>query len=281
MEYRRTRGARRRALLALCAALASFGALTAATRTAQAATLPKLNVAISKSSISVSGTNQAGAVEVVSTGPKDTELILFHLNAGVAPSSFLKALEGKASQDPNEVIQFGTIAFDGPASQGVVTALQPGDYVAVFSEGEHGPSPKVNATFTIVPSAAPAAMPAAQATVRTIEFGFRGPAVLHEGELVNFTNEGFLVHMDVGFRAKSKNAARKLASALVRGKEKQAGKLIAGEPVSFFGPISRGVIQQERITANPGWYVEACFMDTQDGREHTRVGMVRVIRIVK
>ena len=98
---------------------------------------------------------------------------------------------------------------------------------------------------------------------------------------MNFTNEGFLVHMDVGFRAKSKNAARKLASALVRGKEKQAGKLIAGAPVSFFGPISRGVVQQERITAKPGWYVEACFMDTQDGREHTRLGMVRVIRIAK
>ena len=45
--------------------------------------------------------------------------------------------------------------------------------------------------------------------------------------------------------------------------------------------MSHGAIQQERISAKPGWYVEACFMETQDGREHTRLGMVRVIRIVK
>ena len=35
------------------------------------------------------------------------------------------------------------------------------------------------------------------------------------------------------------------------------------------------------LKAKPGYYVEACFMDTQDGREHTRLGMERLVKVVK
>jgi hypothetical protein len=35
------------------------------------------------------------------------------------------------------------------------------------------------------------------------------------------------------------------------------------------------------LHAKPGYYVEVCHMDTQDGREHTRLGMERLIRVVK
>ena len=34
-------------------------------------------------------------------------------------------------------------------------------------------------------------------------------------------------------------------------------------------PASPGAMQQEVLNAKPGYYVQACFMDTQDGREHT------------
>jgi hypothetical protein len=40
-------------------------------------------------------------------------------------------------------------------------------------------------------------------------------------------------------------------------------------------------MQQQVLTAPPGIYVLACFMNTQDGREHTQLGMERTIRIVK
>ena len=39
--------------------------------------------------------------------------------------------------------------------------------------------------------------------------------------------------------------------------------------------------QAKGVQAKPGIYVLACFMDTQDGREHTRLGMLRTIRIAK
>ena len=40
-------------------------------------------------------------------------------------------------------------------------------------------------------------------------------------------------------------------------------------------------MQQEVLIAKPGFYVQACLMDTQDGREHTQLGMERLIKITK
>ena len=87
--------------------------------------------------------------------------------------------------------------------------------------------------------------------------------------------------MNIAFPAKSAKAANQIAGALRAGKDKKAEKLVAGPPVIFQGPVSNGAYQQETISAKPGWYVQACFMNTQDGREHTRLGMVRIIKIVK
>ena len=140
---------------------------------------------------------------------------------------------------------------------------------------------KVHTNFTIAAAASPVALPTPQATIRSIEFGFRGPATLHDGELVRFENEGFLVHMDFAFPVKSKKAAKKVVKALQAGKEKGLEKFITGEPIGFAGPLSPGAYQQETITAKPGWYVQVCFMETQDKRPHTRLGMERIIKITK
>jgi hypothetical protein len=87
--------------------------------------------------------------------------------------------------------------------------------------------------------------------------------------------------MDIAFPVKSKAAAEKVVKLLLEGKEKGLEKFVAGQPFSFAGPLSNGAFQQEVITAKPGWYVQACFMETQDGRVHTRLGMERVFKIVK
>ena len=58
-------------------------------------------------------------------------------------------------------------------------------------------------------------------------------------------------------------------------------RIVSGQPVDFHGPLSQGAFQQEVITAKPGWYVQVCFMDTQDGREHTLLGMERIIKITR
>jgi hypothetical protein len=251
---------------------------------AQASTLPTLSLAITKTSMTVTGAKQSGGVNVVSTatGTKEAGVILFLLKPGATVAE-VEAFLAKKKADPNNASKFGAIVFDAEVTAGksseAQTNLQPGQYVGLLSEGEG--APKLMASFTVAAAPSPAVLPAPQATVRSIEFGFRGPSTLRDGELVRFENEGFLVHMDFAVPVKSKSAAQMVVKALQTGKEKGLEKLIAGAPVGFAGPLSHEAFQQETITAKPGWYVEVCFMETQDGRDHTRLGMERIIKIVK
>jgi hypothetical protein len=257
----------------------------AAAGSAQATTLPTLTLALTKTSVTIGGTLQSGAVNVVATatGTKEAAAVLFQLKPGVTPNEFAAFIKTPGVKDLNNTSKLGSIVFDEEANPGQTaeaqTLLQPGTYIALNGEGEGGP--KAFTSFTVTASPAPAVLPTPGATVRSIEFGFRGPSVLHVGEIVRFENEGFLVHMDVAFPAKSKKAAGKIFQGLATGKEKGLEKLVSGAPFSFAGPISSGSYQQETITAKPGWYVQACFMQTQDGRIHTRLGMERIIKIVK
>jgi hypothetical protein len=252
---------------------------------AQAAALPTVSVAVTSSSISVSGPVQSGGVNVVTsdTGVKEAVVIFVALKPGATASEVIAFTESKHAKDPNNASRFGSIVFDGEAEAGAKTEAQttlaPGQYVALLKAGEK--PPVAHTTFTVSASSAPAALPAPAATVRSIDFAFRGPSVLHDGELVRFENEGFVVHMDFAIPTKSKKAAKQLVAALLGGKEKQVQKLFSGPPLGFAGPLSTGAYMQETITAKPGWYVQTCFMETQDGRDHARLGMERIIQIVK
>ncbi len=289
MSYRLSRFTPKRgvavvAALAMSTALAVSGGLLVST--AQAAPLPTLTLTLTKTSITVGGATQSGAVNVVSSssgGVKEGFAILLLLRPGVTVAEVENVLKSGGGKDPNKASKDGSIVFDAeaPAGKGseTQTELAPGQYVALGGEGEGGP--KLKEAFTITAGASPAQLPAAQATVRSIEFGFRGPTTLHDGELVRFENEGFLVHMDVAFPVKSHSAAKQVVHDLLTGHEKGIEKLATGEPITFAGPISHEAFLQETITAKPGWYVQACFMETQDGRDHTRLGMERIIKIVK
>jgi hypothetical protein len=253
---------------------------------AQAATLPTVSVAISPSSGTVSGALESGAANVVTTdtGVKEATEILFLLKPGVTVANAEQFIsEKKAHKDPNNTDKVGSIVLDTEANPGqspeVQTELQPGQYLLLVGQGEG--EVKLRSTFVVSAAKAPVGLPTPEATIRSIEFAFRGPSTLHDGELVRFENEGFLVHMDIAAPVKNMKAARQVVRDLLAGKEKGLEKLIIGPPASFAGPLSHEAFQQETITAKPGIYVEVCFMTTQDGRSHTRLGMERIIKITK
>ena len=278
---------KRLTLLAVTAsALLAAGGTIAADSAAAASTLPTLSLTLTASSITVGGATQSGAVNVVTTatGLKEAGVLLFLLKPG-ATFEVVEAAIQKAHGDTNVTSKYGSIVFDAevsaPQKSEVQTYLQPGQYVAVVPGGEGQKGSKAHALFTVTAAASPVALPAPEATIRSIEFGFQGPSTLHDGELVRFENEGFLVHMDVAAPVKNMKAAKQLVKDLLAGKEKAVGKLISGPPAGFAGPLSHEAFQQETITAKPGIYVEVCFMDTQDGRSHSQLGMERIIKIVK
>ncbi len=273
-------------LLAMTASvLLAAGGTIAVGSAAASSPLPTLSLTITKSSITVTGTAQSGGVNVVSTatGVKEASVILFLLKPGATFDEVEAAIQ-KAHGDTNVTSKYGSIVFDGEVVPGksneAQTYLQPGQYVAVVPGGE-GKGSKAHALFTVTATASPAALPTPEATISSIEFGFRGPSTLHDGELVRFENEGFLVHMDIAAPVKNMKAAKQAIKDLLAGKEKAVGKLISGPPAGFAGPVSHEAFQQETITAKPGIYVEVCFMDTQDGRSHSVLGMERIIKIVK
>ncbi len=246
-----------------------------------AGSLPVITITMTGKKITVGGTLQSGGVRIVSTvtGEAQASPVLIRLDPGVTVSQFLAAVP-KITADQNNIAGIGAFVFSPQASKGTSSAqatLAAGQYVAA-DLAPSGQPPLT--TFMITKSASPATLPKPGATIASIEFAFRGPVRLHDGELVRFANHGFLVHMIVAARARSLAGAREVARLLKAGKNAQAGRLITNS-YNFDNILSRGAYQQLVIHNRPGFWVLACFMDTQDHREHTLLGMERVIQIVK
>jgi hypothetical protein len=271
-------------ILAAGAPLAAAGGLALASSSSaatKAAALPKLTIKATGGKLTVSGPKQSGAVDVhqVVSGESHASLILGRLDPGVTYSQVFKVLP-KIAKDPNNVEAVGAIVFANTAPKGtsdVQTVLQPGKYIALDVTGKKAPR---SAEFTITTSSSPAKLPAASATTKAIEFGFKGSKTLTHGTLVRGVNDGWLVHMNDFQGVKGKRAGQKVVKALRAGKPfKQFRSYLTKSFFSLFDPVSHGAVQQMVLNAKPGYYVEVCFMTTQDGRPHTFLGMERLVRV--
>jgi hypothetical protein len=274
----------------LLAAIGTLGGaacgLTGGTATATSAhassSLPTISIAMNKKSIAVSGTLVSGAVNIASTVANERfgEPTLVRLNPGV---SYAQAAAGIGqTPDPNAVTPYGSIVFNVLAPRGTSSAqttLQPGNYFALDTTNGRPPFPVT--TFTITQAAAPAALPPASATQTAIDFAFRGPTVLHDGTLVRAINNGWLVQMIAGNGVRNAATGRTVIALLRAGHDRRARRLETHPSFLLALPISHGAVQQMVLNTDPGYYVETSTMSTQDGREHTQLGMLRLVRVVK
>jgi hypothetical protein len=266
-------------LVLVVAASVGFIGSGEAARTA----LPTLNIALSGvKGVSVSGSKVSGAVSIVSTfsgtlprGSMGADFALIHLNPGVTIPLAAGAVQGHGG-DLNALSPYGAIVVDAGAPATVQAVLTPGRWVALNLTGNGQPGV---VPFTVVKSSSPASLPAASATEAAMEFGFRGPTTLHNNTLVRAENHGFLVHMIVLAGASNLADARELKALLLAGKDRQAQRL-STSGLELLGPASPGASQQQLLNTKPGYYVEACFMDTQDHQEHTTLHMLRIIQVV-
>jgi hypothetical protein len=186
-------------------------------------------------------------------------------------------MQAGQTNDLNAITPYAQIVVDAPSPGTVQTVLTPGTWVALNLTSQQG-QPAV-APFTVTKSPSPAALPAASATETAVEFAFRGATTVHSGTLIRAQNYGYLVHMIDLVGVRNLADAHELMGLLQAGKDKQAQKL-ATTFVSLLGPASPGAMQQEVLKANPGYYVEVCFMDTQDHREQTQLAMLRLVKVV-
>ena len=274
------------AVSAVVGTLASAGALalTQAAATASpgartAAALPTLTVSLTGTKgVSVSGSMTSGAVSIVAThaGAGQGQFGIIRLNPGVSVQQAAGSVQSHHG-DLNALDPYAALVVDSSAPSTVQTLLTPGNYVALNITG----NAPAFATFTVTQSSAPAALPPARSTEAAIEFGFHGPSVLHAGSTVRALNDGYLVHMIDLVGVKNAATGRAVITALRQGKDRLAQKLASHNFAELMGPVSPGAMQQGVLNAKPGYYVEACFMNTEDGREHTALGMERLVRVVK
>jgi hypothetical protein len=245
-----------------------------------AAALPVLTFKMNAKTVSIGGTLKSGAERIAFTvtGEAQGAPTLIRLDPGVTLAQFF-AHFAAAAQDPNNLYGIAQIAMSTQANKGassVTMNLMAGTYVAV----DLGPQVAVPpfTTFAITKAKHPAQMPKAGGTISTHEFGFGGPSVIKDGESVAFVNIGFLVHMVFGAEAPNLATANKIAALLKAGKDNAAQALAIGS-YTWVGALSHGESFQAVIGQHRGFWVIACFMDTQDGREHTTLGMEKVIQI--
>jgi hypothetical protein len=245
--------------------------------------LPTLKIALTGTKgISVSpSTVPSGAVNVVTTfsGKGHGGFGIVRLNNGVTLQQAIHAVQSHHG-DLNALTPYGALIVSADAPGRLQTVLKPSDnYYALNVTGRGAPAV---APFKVHKSGSPAALPKASSKQKAIEFGFKGSRKLHQGSIVRAQNHGYLVHMIDLVGAKNKRAAHKLARGFRKGKSRKALRpYLNGRFIDLMNPASPGALQQFKLHAKRGYYVEACFMDTQDGREHTQLGMERVVRVVK
>lgn len=253
--------------------------------------MPVVDVSMTGHSISVSGTLLSGAVDVQSvvTGEFRGAPIFVRLNDGVTADQLVAFMNSNSKQaaDLNNVSPYGSIVYDNldaePLSANdVETILQPGNYVAFDAAAALHPAGWPYTTFTIDANSSPSRLPTADEWQKAVDFRFRGPATLHTGQVIRATNSGWVVDDLWSFQVKSRKAGHKVIKLLRAGRYGVIDAIVhsVGQDYSLFGPISHGAVQQFVFNANPGWYVEACFMGTQDGREYTQLGMERLVQVV-
>ena len=263
------------------------GGVASASGASGSMALPTLNIALTGAQgISVSGSMVTGAVQVVTTfsgklpkGSQGAAVGIVRLNPGATIQQAAGAVQSHGG-DINALSPYGSLFFDASAPSKMQTVfLSPGNYVALNVTGNGQPG---FAPFTVTQAATPAALPAAKSTETAIEFTFHGPNVLHDGTIVRAQNHGWLVHMIDVFGVRSKAAGKHVIALMRAGAAlRKIAPFLNGRDVTLMGPTSTGGLQQQVLNAKPGYYIEACFMNTQDGREHVQLGMERLVRIVK
>jgi hypothetical protein len=266
---------------AAISAVAVFGSVGASAT--PISSLPILTLTMTGNSITATPSVPSGAVNVVSitSGEKQSTPTLLKLAPGVTFQQAFAAV-GSHHGDPNALQGLASIVAskgEPKGNGGFQTTLAPGSYVALDTT-KNNPNQWPHTNFTVSSTSSGATLPTPSATVSAIEFGFKGPGTLHRGQTVRFQDSGYLVHMIVWIKAKNDKAAKTVVTLLKAGKDNKAAnpKLVTGFG-DFLATGSPGAIQQFPVNISKGTYVLACFMSTQDGREHTRLGMEKIIHV--
>ena len=206
-------------------------------------------------------------------GRGDVNVALVTLRAGVTTDQLRRTLSSR-NQDAALALVFveaSASLSNATPTRSLTVDLRPNvTYVAVSLRGRSF----ALATFTTgAPNGARA--PAADATIRMVDYGFRGPSALPRNGSIRVANRGTALHFAEAFPLRPGVSDKRIGGALRDGDEKAFGRLVAGEPVSVQDVISPGSTNDNRVRfQRRGRYAFVCFFG-----EHNKLGMYRVFRV--
>ena len=254
------------AVLALCAAFA----------TAQTS-VPTVAVSAGPSSVTVtpSGSVAPGPTRfrVTRTGRRDVDFSLATLRAGISPAQLRATLARSQDAALGFVFIEADKSLSGPVTKGSVTVNLRANvtYVAVTTSGRRFGL----TTFRTTRTPNGATRPAADATIRMVDYGFKGPGTLPRNGTIRVANRGAAFHFAVAFPLRPDASARQVGAALRSDDNKAFDRLVAGPPTDVQGLISPGSTNDNPVRfARPGRVVMVCFFG-----EHYKLGMYRVFRV--
>ena len=290
MSYRCSRFMPRRAVAvvaisSITALLALAGGLLAA-GSAQASTLPTLTLTLTKTSITVGGATQSGAVNVVTTGhaaSRKGRAILFLLKPGATVAEVETALKNGAGKDPNKASKYGTIVFDEEASPGKTneaqTYLQPGSVRCPRRRRRRRAEAQRALHGDRLPHHPARCRRRRPRSARSSSASVDRARGTTASSCALKTKASSCTWTSCSPSRATRPPSR--SSRICWPGRKRGSKSSSPGNRSAPGRFRMKPSSRTTITAKPGWYVQACFMETQDGRVHTRLGMERIIRIVK
>ena len=218
------------------------------------------------------------------SGEPEDNRPLVRLKPGSRQAEFIKLVSKLGEEaDFDAIDPYGTIVFDGgdtlagPDRRRGRRSTEPGNYVAREQRQ------RACAVHDQQVELKPASLPKPQATVTSIEFGFRGADTLHDGELVGSQRRLSDPMFQAAQVANAAESASKAEADLLAATTGPAAKKLAIARAGHARrpDLERRQQQESVITAAPGTYVMFCSMNTQDGREHFQLGMYRTITIAK
>lgn len=260
-------------LVLVTAILASVVVGAAAIATAQPG-VPTVAVTAGQGSISVSpaGPIAAGPTRFTfrSRGRGASEAFLATLRAGISEAEMRRALR----RGPDAVLGLIFIEAAGAPSNppsSVTVDLRPNiPYYAILLAGR-----TTAVTSFEVGERGGSTAPRPAASIRMVDYGFRGKGTLPRNGLIRVRNDGSAPHFALAFPLRPGTRQRQVARAFKGGSDRALGQIVAGAPVSVQGLISPASTNDNQIRfQRPGRYAFVCFFG-----EHNRLGMYRTFRV--
>lgn len=264
-----------RTLKLACCAIVVVACLVAAA--AAQAPVPTVAVSAGGSAVTIqpSGPIPAGPTRFAfsRSGRGDVEGVIATLRAGVS----VDELRATLSRSPDAALalvflEAGVSLSDATPNRAVTVTLRPNvTYVAISIRGRS----IAIAELATTGAANGAATPPAGATVRMVDYGFRGAATLPRNGSIRVANQGAALHFALAFPLRPAARARQVRAAFRGGSERAFGRIVGGAPVMVQNLISPGSVNTNPVRfQRRGRYALVCFFG-----EHNRLGMYRVVRV--